>query len=109
MNAETAMALASCLDPDGCSPDHLHRSATAEEVDAARRWIAEHPWQIEAWRARRLGEIDGFLRHWEVDCAGPGPGGAWVVRPLLDAETIVVSGLTREQAVAIVEQHNVEV
>jgi hypothetical protein len=109
MNAEVALALTSCLDPDECPPDHQHWLATAEEVDAARRWIAEHPWQVEAWRAQRLGEIDGMLRHWEADYVGPGPGGAWVVRPLLDAESILVSGLTKEQAEAIVEQHNVEI
>jgi hypothetical protein len=109
MNAEVALALTSCLDPDDCSPDCRHRSATAEEVEAARGWIAEHPWQVEAWRAHRLGEIDGILRTWEADYVGPGPGGAWVVRPLLDAESILVSGLNREQAEAIVGQHNAEV
>ncbi len=109
MNAEVALALTSCLDPDDCSPACLHRSATAEEVEAARGWIAEHPWQVEAWRAQRLGEIDGMLRYWEADYVGPGPGGAWVVRALLDAESILVSGLTREQAEAIVEHHNIEV
>lgn len=109
MNAEVAMELTSCLDPDDCSPACQHHSATAEQLEAASRWIADHPWQVEAWRVRRLGEIDGILRHWEADHVGPGPGGAWVVRPLLDVESILVSGLTREQAGAIVEQHNAEV
>lgn len=109
MNADVAFALTSCLDADECSPACQHRSATAEEVEAAHHWIAEHPWQVEAWRALRLGEIDGLLRHWEADDLGAGPGGPWVVRPLLDAETVLIRGLSREQAVTIVEQHNVEV
>ena len=109
MNAEVALALTSCLQLDDCSPGCPHRAATAEEVEAARSWIAEHPGQVEAWRALRLGEIDGMLRDWEADDVGPGPGHAWVVRPLLDAETILVSGLTREQAEAVVKHHNAEV
>jgi antirestriction protein len=107
MTVDDAVTLSSCPKHGSCAPKCRHCAATAEEVEAARRWIAIHPGSVDAWRAQRLGEIVTIVRTWEA-CSVHGSG-TWMVRSVGGCEAdAVVADLSREQAEAVAEAHNAE-
>lgn len=78
MTAEDAVALASCPWDRKCAPACRHCTASREEIEAARQWIASHPGTVEAWRAAKLGAVSTAVRIWEAYPASN--AGSWGIR-----------------------------
>ena len=108
MSVDEAMALSACPWRGTCDPPCRHCTASAQEREAARRWLADHPGRVEAWRAERLGDIASTLRIWEA-FEDPSSASRWGVRSADGCESeILVADLTRERAIAVAEAHNAE-
>lgn len=108
ITVDDAVALSACVWHGACAPKCRHCSATQEEIEAARRWLACHPGSVEAWRAERLGEIATAVRTWEARPLASS-NSMWAVRTADGCEPEdVITDLSREHAEAIVRAHNGE-
>ncbi len=108
MTIGQAVALAWCPAESRCWPRCQHCTAAPEEIEAARAWLEEHPVAVEVWRLRKLGEIDTALRIWEA-LPDATRESRWAVESTNGCEAEQIIGdLSRGQAEALANAHNVE-